>query len=93
MTTTTKRHQLWQPGEDRDGYPDHDRLKKLAAITKGKVLSGGGDLWKEMESLGVNREGVIEERHVPLWGSVPVLFILLFLLGMEWYLRRKWGLI
>jgi hypothetical protein len=35
----------------------------------------------------------VEEKRFPLWSMPYVLISVLALLGAEWYLRRKWGLI
>ena len=82
---------------DLDASPDHEKLKSIAASTGGKILDRGEDLLKEIESFGKgsNRfpNRFIEEKHVPLWGMTYTLILILFLLGTEWYLRRKWGMV
>ena len=80
--------------EDLDAYPDHDRLRKIVALTGGKLVEKGDDLLKQIEIYGArSQHRVIEERHVPLWGKVYILILIIVLLGTEWYLRRRWGMI
>ncbi len=79
---------------DLDAYPDHDKLRKIASSTGGKLVGKGDDLLKEIETYDAKSQNrFIEERRVPLWGKVYVLILILFLLGTEWYLRRKWGMV
>ena len=80
--------------EDLDAYPNHDKLRKIAESTRGKLVEKGDDLLKEIETYDAKSQNrVIEERHVSLWGRVYVLILILLLLGTEWYLRRRWGMI
>ncbi|HSB05466.1 MAG TPA: glutamine amidotransferase [Thermodesulfobacteriota bacterium] len=82
------------PLGDLDASPDHDKLKRIAASTGGKILLKADDLLKEIEAKDAKSQSrIIEERHVPLWGTAYILVFILFLLGTEWYLRRKWGMV
>jgi hypothetical protein len=77
-----------------DAAPDHEQLKKVAASTGGRFLVGSADLLREIEAYGKRgQHSFVEEKRLPLWATTYTLAILLALLGMEWYLRRKWGLI
>ena len=77
-----------------DAAPDHEQLKKIAASTGGRFLVGSADLLREIEAYGKRgQHSFVEEKRLPLWATTYTLAILLALLGMEWYLRRKWGLI
>jgi uncharacterized membrane protein len=77
-----------------DAAPDHEQLKKIAASTGGRFLVGSADLLREIEAYGKRgQRSFVEEKRLPLWATTYTLAILLALLGMEWYLRRKWGLI
>ncbi len=81
------------PG-NTDGFPDHDRLKRIAQVSRGKTVTTGEELLKQLayyEEKTQNR--FVEESRRPLWGNVYVLALLLGLLSLEWYLRRRWGLI
>ncbi len=78
---------------DLDASPDHEKLKRIAAATGGKMIAKGDDLLREVEAYK-NRQGpIVEERSVPLWGLAYTLVLIVLLLGTEWYLRRKWGLV
>ncbi len=78
---------------DLDAYPNHDKLRKIATSTGGKWVGRGDDLLREVEAYGAKSQNQFtEERRVPLWGRVYVLIFILFFLGTEWYLRRKWGM-
>ena len=80
--------------EDRDAAPDHERLRRVATSTGGKILAKNDDLLKEIEAYAAKGERhFVEERRVPLWAMMYTLPIILVLLGMEWYWRRRWGLI
>ncbi len=81
------------PLGDLDASPDFEKLKRIAASTGGKILSQKENLLKEIEAYGKSQNSIREERHVPLWGMVYALVLILFLLGTEWYLRRKWGMV
>jgi len=77
-----------------DAAPDHEQLIKVSASTGGKLLSNSEDLLREIEAYTQRRQhSFIEEKRLPLWGMTYALAIALALLGTEWYLRRKWGLI
>ena len=79
--------------ENLDAAPDHDQLEKIAAATGGKYLTPGADLLKEIEAYARRSEKkFIEEKHLPVWASPFVMAIILTLLSLEWYLRRRWGL-
>jgi len=80
--------------EGLDGVPNHEHLRTIAEATGGEVLSSGKDVLREAESYsGRNKEHFVEERHLPLWSAPYLLPLILALLGMEWYLRRKGGMI
>ncbi len=79
---------------DQDVSPKPDLLKIASALTGGKVLAKGDDLLKELGSYGgAIQSSLIEEKRIPFWGMLCGLLIVLSLLGTEWYLRRRWGLI
>ncbi|MGA2960001.1 MAG: PQQ-binding-like beta-propeller repeat protein [Thermodesulfobacteriota bacterium] len=82
------------PAENLDGFPNHELLKKISASTRGKTLTGGDDFLKELKSYeeGARNRFIEESRH-PLWGNAYIFILLLTLLTMEWYFRRRWGLI
>jgi hypothetical protein len=80
--------------EGLDGVPNHEHLKMIAEATGGKVLSSGKDVLREAESYGQKiKEHFIEEKRLPLWSAPYLLVLIPALLGMEWYLRRKGGMV
>ena len=80
--------------EDLDGAPDHEHLKEIAAATEGKILSDVKDLLKEAKTHAERgQKHFLEERRLPLWGTPYLLALILVFLGIEWYLRRKGGMI
>ena len=82
------------PFESFDAAPDHDQLKKIAAVTGGKYLSRGDDLLKAVEGYARKMERrFIEEKRLPIWATPLMMAIVLGLVSSEWYLRRRWGLL
>ena len=80
--------------EGLDGFPDHEHLRMIAETTGGKVLSSGKDVLREAEIYSEkSKEHFVEERRLPLWNAPYLLVLLLAVLGMEWYLRRRGGMI
>ena len=69
-------------------------LESLAAMTGGKSLAPEElpDLLRRMmeetEALEVKTEA-----KQSLWDTWPFFFLLVGLLGMEWYLRKRWGMV
>ncbi len=79
--------------ETLDGAPDHEILKAISAATGGKVLPAGEDSLKEIRPyLDKKMKSFVEERQMPLWSLPYTLAFVVALLGMEWFLRRRWGL-
>ena len=85
-------------GETDDGRPRHDLLKQIAASSKGEYFSI--DDWNEktLEKIAAKLESVapseiIEQRQTRLWSHLWPFGIILMLLSVEWWMRRKWGLI
>jgi hypothetical protein len=77
-----------------DGVPNHEYLKMIAETTGGKVLLSGKDVLREAEGYGEKSKGhFVEERRLPLWSAPYLLVLIPALLGMEWYLRRRGGMI
>ena len=85
---------IGRPIEEREGAPDHERLKAISVSTGGNLLARGDDLLKEINNIGNRAERrFTEEKRIPLWSLPYTLFALLALLNTEWFLRRRWGLI
>jgi hypothetical protein len=80
--------------DDLDGAPNYERLKAISASTGGKILGREDDLLKEIQAYAARAQNrFVEERRLPLWAKLYILIPILGLLGLEWYLRRRWGLI
>jgi uncharacterized membrane protein len=80
--------------ENQDSIPDHTRLRKVSASTGGKFLSRTDDLLKEIENAGgkVNNR-FIQEKRFSVWNSLSLLILIAGCLSVEWYYRRRWGLV
>jgi hypothetical protein len=82
------------PFERFDAAPDLEKLKRIAASTGGKYLPRQDDLLREIEAHGQKAEKrFTEEKHLPIWATPAAMVIVLGILSLEWYLRRRWGLI
>jgi uncharacterized membrane protein len=82
------------PMENLDGAPDHEKLRTISASSGGKVLEKGDDLLSEIEDHARKKESrFVEEKRLPLWSMPLALVLIVTLLGTEWYLRRRWGLV
>jgi uncharacterized membrane protein len=80
--------------EGLDGVPNHEHLKMIAETTGGKVLSSGEDVLREAETYGEkSKEYFVEERRLPLWSAPYLLVLIPALLGMEWIIRRRGGMV
>jgi len=85
-------------GEADDGLPRLDLLKQIAETSKGEYIPI--DDWndKALERIAARLESIapseiIEQRQIKLWSNVWPFAIMLGLLSVEWWMRRKWGLI
>jgi uncharacterized membrane protein len=77
-----------------DAVPDHEQLKKISASTGGKFLLRNEDLLKGVEDYARKAESrFIEERRSSVWTSPFVMVLILGFLVVEWYFRRRWGLV
>jgi len=82
------------PMEYLDGAPNYERLETISASTGGKILGPGEDPLKTIEAYAARTQSrFVEERSLPLWAKLYVLVSILGLLGLEWFFRRRWGLI
>jgi uncharacterized membrane protein len=85
-------------GETDDGRPRLGLLKQIAASSKGEYFSI--DEWNEgtLDKIAAKLEKaapseIIEQRQTRLWSSLWPFAVILLLLSVEWWMRRKWGLI
>ena len=80
--------------EGQDAMPDHNRLRTVSASTGGKFLSRNDDLLKEVENYaGKVNTRFLEEKRFSVWNSVTLLILIVACLSVEWYYRRRWGLV
>jgi uncharacterized membrane protein len=85
-------------GEADDGRPRLDLLKQIAASSKGEYFSINDWNEKTLEKIAARLESIapseiVEQRQIRLWSNLWPFAIILVLLSIEWWMRRKWGLI
>jgi hypothetical protein len=78
-------------GEMDTPFPNDELLKKLAENSGGEFF----ELTDRVKKIRI-REKILpasfEERKRPLWNSFFIYICTIFLLSLEWGLRRRWGL-
>ena len=85
-------------GETDDGLPRLDLLKQIAENSKGEYFSINDWNDRALEKIAAKLESIapsqlVEQRQTRLWSTLWPFAIVLTLLSIEWWLRRKWGLI
>ena len=85
-------------GEADDGLPRLDLLKQIAASSKGEYIPIADWNEKSLEKIAARLESIapseiVEQRQTRLWNNLWPFAIILALLSVEWWMRRKWGLI
>ena len=85
-------------GETDDGRPRIDLLKQIADASHGEFFSISEWNEKALEKISAKLEAhaasqIIEQRQTRLWSTLWPFSIILALLSIEWWMRRKWGLI
>jgi uncharacterized membrane protein len=85
-------------GESDDGRPRPDLLKQIAEASQGDFFPIGSFNEKTLESIAAKLEShapsqIIERRQTRLWSTLWPFSIVLALLSIEWWMRRKWGMI
>jgi hypothetical protein len=85
-------------GETDDGKPRPELLKQIAEKSKGEYFSISD--WNDatVEKIASKLQAVapseiVEQRQIRLWNTLWPFAIILVLLSVEWWMRRKWGLI
>src|SRR5690606_3168605 len=82
------------PAQELDGVPNHEKLRRAGATSGGKLVFTRDELLREIEDLGKRKESrFVEEKIRPSWANPYFLGLVLGFLALEWYLRRRWGLI
>ena len=85
-------------GETDDGRPRLDLLKEIAATSKGEFFPLSNFNEKSLETIAAKLESrapsqIVEHRQIRLWSTLWPFSVILGLLSVEWWMRRKWGLI
>jgi uncharacterized membrane protein len=85
-------------GEADDGLPRPDLLKQIAETSKGEYIPIADWNDKALERIAARLESIapseiVEQRQTRLWNNLWPFAIMLALLSVEWWVRRKWGLI
>lgn len=84
--------------ETEDGRPRPELLKQVAEMSHGEFIPISEWNEKSLERITAKLQSrapseIVERRQIQLWSSLWTFVLLLSLLGSEWWLRRKWGLI
>jgi uncharacterized membrane protein len=84
--------------EAEDGRPRPELLKDIADKSKGDFIP-----LAELDAQSLARAAakldrlapaeIVERREIPLWGTLTTFSVILVFLSVEWWFRRKWGLI
>lgn len=75
--------------------PDYVYLQRLADLSGGEVLDSDGladTLERIRKTIAAESDAPPEIRKTSLWDRVPIFYLLFSLLGLEWFLRRRWGM-
>ncbi len=69
-------------------------MDSLATMTGGSSLAPE-ELPEALEQLGTEGESLVETTEVKqnLWDTWPLFLLMVGFLGVEWYLRKRWGLV
>lgn len=82
------------PQAHLDAAPNHERLKAIALATGGVYMPRKNDLSEAIDGFARRAESrFVEEKQEPMWATPAMMAVVLGLLSLEWYLRRRWGLI
>ena len=71
---------------------DRTYLEQLAKASGGRMLDASEIAGVVSDLLRESTEQAPLTRRIPLWDRPWILLLLCFLLGVEWYARRRWGL-
>ena len=84
--------------ETDDGRPQPELLKKIAEASQGEFFSINDWNDKALDKIAAKLEShapsqIVERRQTPLWSTLWTFLPILLLLCIEWWMRRKWGLL
>ena len=85
-------------GETDDGRPRIELLQSIAEASQGAYFSIADWNEKALEQIAAKLEQhapsqIIERRQTQLWSTLWTFLPILLLLCVEWWMRRKWGLL
>jgi hypothetical protein len=85
-------------GETDDGRPRPELLKQIAEASQGEYIPINEWNEKTLAQIAAKLENhaplqIIEHRQTRLWSTLWPFAVVLALLSVEWWMRRKWGLI
>jgi uncharacterized membrane protein len=85
-------------GELEDGRPRPELLKAIAEKSQGEFIPASEWNEKSLERISAKLEAqspsqIVEQRQIQLWSNLWFFSLVLALLCIEWWLRRKWGLV
>ena len=85
-------------GENDDGRPRLDLLKQIAETSQGEYFSISDLNEKSLDIIAARLEkhapsSIVEQRQTKLWSTLWPFALILVLLSVEWWMRRKWGMI
>ena len=85
-------------GETDDGRPRPDLLKQIAQTSQGEFVSINDWNNQALDRMAAKLERnapsqIVEQQQTRLWSTLWPFAIVLVLLGVEWWMRRTWGLI
>lgn len=72
-----------------------DFLRYISKVSAGKFFfwNEANKFSEELNNLNLDERIITKKREALLWNSLPLLFISILLFAIEWYLRRKKGLL
>ena len=84
--------------EAEDGRPRPELLKRVAETSRGEFIAISELNPNSLERIAAKLDRlapseIVERLEIPLWSTLWTFSVILLLLGSEWWLRRKWGLI
>jgi len=85
-------------GETDNGRPRMDLLKKIADTSQGEYFHIDDWNAQSLEKISAKLEkhapsSITEQRQTKLWNTLWPFALILALLSVEWWMRRKWGMI
>lgn len=79
--------------EEKEVAADYDNLSKLSALTNGKILSVK-DLETFIDSIHTEISSAPKnEEFYSIWDNTKLLLMILALFSLDWFFRRRWGLL